>query len=173
MEAPNDSYDIDSGASSVRFEAANFKFKTVPGVFHDLSGVVRFDEDDLSTLEAEAQIDAASIDTGIEQRDDHLRTADFMEVETYPQITFESRAVRNVRGRDFELEGTLTLHGTERPVALQAHYEGRDAGSARFTARTAINRLDYDVKWYPLLEAGGFIVGHEIKIYLDVVAQVE
>lgn len=174
-EAAVATYHADPAHSSVRFKVRHLGFSKVTGRFGAFDATVRLDPGDLTTLEAEATIDAASISTGDEKRDAHLRSEDFFEVETYPELTFRSTGVRNVRGDDFELEGELTMHGVTKPVVLAGTFLGtaRDPwGGERvgFEAQTTINRKDFGLNWNSVLETGGVLVGEDVEIVLDVQA---
>src|SRR5574340_627334 len=134
----------------------------------------------------EAEIDTAGIWTGDDARDAHLRAADFLDVEKYPTMSFRSGEVRHTGEADYEVSGTLDLHGVKRPVVLTARYLGRwqcpywegdrDLGRAiriAFTATTTINRHDFGVSWNAPMDHGGLVVGDEVAITLDVEAILE
>lgn len=168
-------YTIDPAHSEVGFTVTHMGFAKVRGRFDKFDGQVHMEPDELSTLQARVNIDAKSINTDEEQRDEHLRTNDFLDAPTYPNITFESTGVRDVSGESFKLEGELTIRGITNPVVLNATYlgEGKDPwGGTRvgFSGVTEINRKDFDVNWNTVLEAGGFLVGDEVTIELDVQA---
>jgi polyisoprenoid-binding protein YceI len=145
----------------------------VRGAFKTFSGSIDIAE----SPEASAvvvSIDAASIDTGVEDRDNHLRSADFLDVESYPTLEFASTAVRSVAD-GYEVDGTLTIRGTTRPVTLQMQYSGVIADpwgneKAIFSATTKINREDFDLTWNAALEGGGWLVGKNVEIELEVQA---
>lgn len=164
---------IDPTHSSVEFAVRHLMITTVRGRFTGVKGTVTFDEADPAKSTVEVVIDAASIDTREPQRDTHLRSADFFDVERFPTLTFRSTKVDGVLGESFTLAGDLTIHGVTRPVVLDVQSEGRikDAwGGTRsgFTATTKINRSDFGLTWNQLLEAGGVTVSDEVKIALDV-----
>jgi polyisoprenoid-binding protein YceI len=164
---------IDPAHSSVEFAVRHLMITTVRGRFTGVKGTVTVDEADPAKSTVEVVIDAASIDTREPQRDTHLRSADFFDVEKFPTLTFRSMKVDGGLGAPFTLAGDLTIHGVTRPVVLDVEPEGRikDAwGGVRsgFTATTRIKRSDFGLTWNQLLEAGGVTVSDEVKISLDV-----
>ncbi len=136
------------------------------------------DAGDPSRSSVEVEVDTASIDTGVEQRDGHLRSADFLDVESHPVLTFRSRRVEGAsleEGSRFRVVGDLTIRGTTREVVLDATYEGRGRDPwggerASFSATTKIDRREFGLTWNQALETGGILVGNEIKISLEVQA---
>jgi polyisoprenoid-binding protein YceI len=164
---------IDPAHSSVEFAVRHLMITTVRGRFTGVKGTVTLDEADPAKSAVEVVIDAASIDTREPQRDTHLRSADFFDVETFPTLTFRSTKLDGGLGEPFTLAGDLTIHGVTRPVVLDVEPEGRikDAwGGIRsgFTATTKIKRSEFGLTWNQLLEAGGVTVSDEVKISLDV-----
>jgi polyisoprenoid-binding protein YceI len=157
------------------------------GLFKNVHGSIDFDPDNPAEVAAvEATINAAGIWTGDDERDAHLRGADFLNVETYPDIVFRSTEVRCAGEADFRVAGDLTLCGVTRPVVLAAHYlgrwpcpyweGGRDLGPTSrigFVATTAINRHHFGVSWNAPMDRGGMVVGDEVAITLDVEAIAE
>lgn len=171
-------WQIDPAHSQAEFAVKHMMFSKVRGSFSELSGHLEIDPDDLSASRVEVEIDAASIDTGQDDRDEHLRSEDFFHVEEHPAIRFESRRVEggfDGFGDPFRVVGDLTVRGTTREVVLDATYlgEGTDPwGDTRrgFSARTTIDRRDFGLTWNQALEAGGVLVGHEVEIELQVQA---
>jgi polyisoprenoid-binding protein YceI len=164
---------IDPAHTHVAFAVKHLMISTVRGRFAAVSGTVVTDEADPARGTAEIEIDAASIDTRESQRDAHLKSADFFDVENFPKLIFKSKRITDVKGNAFKLIGDLTIHGVTREVALDVTSDGRGKdpwGGERsaFTATTAIKRSDYGLTWNQALEAGGFLVGDDIKISLDV-----
>ena len=164
---------IDPAHSHVEFAVRHMMITTVKGRFGVVHGGVRIDDADPSKGEAEIEIDADSIDTREAQRDAHLKSADFFDVEKFPKLTFKSSRISDVKGDNFKLHGDLTIHGVTRPVTLDVTAEGRGKDPwggerAGFTARTQIKRSDYGLTYNQALETGGFLVGDDIKISLDV-----
>jgi polyisoprenoid-binding protein YceI len=163
---------IDPAHSLIEFAVRHLMITTVKGRFSAVEGTVQLDEADPSFNDVTVRIDVASIDTREPQRDAHLRSADFFDVETFPHITFSSTRPIARRGNTFTLAGDLTLHGVTQEVTLDVTEEGRVKdpwGNERlgFSAVTKIKRSDFGLTWNQVLEAGGVAVGDEIKISLD------
>lgn len=163
---------IDPAHSVVEFSARHLMITTVKGRFGQVEGTVTRTEEGWRT---EVSIDAASVDTRTEQRDNHLRSADFFDVENYPKLTFRSSAPAefSAPGDTFELVGDLTILSTTRPVTLAVTYNGAGKdpwGGDRlsFDASTKIDRRDFGLTWNQGLEAGGVLVSNEISINIEV-----
>ncbi|MBN2170239.1 MAG: YceI family protein [Candidatus Krumholzibacteriota bacterium] len=171
--APAARYAIDTSHSSVGFVVKHLVVSKVRGSFDAFSGAFDFDAEDTAAWRVEATIDAASIDTGNGQRDDHLRSADFFEVAKYPALTFAStKAVETAPG-EYALHGELTMHGVTKPVVLALEYNGsiQDPwGGTRvgFSARGTIDRKDFGLEWNKILEGGGLTVSDEVEILIEV-----
>jgi polyisoprenoid-binding protein YceI len=171
-------WQIDPNHSLVEFSAKHMMITTVKGRFGQVSGTITVDEGSPDRSRVEAEIEAASIDTRADQRDQHLRSADFLDVEHYPSIRFRSTGVEGTSkhpGDEFRVTGDLTIRGTTRQVTLDAVYEGTGKdpwGGERvsFSARTKIDRRDFGLTWNQALETGGLLVGNEIKIAIEVQA---
>ena len=168
-------WEFDVYHSSVTFTIRHMMSK-VRGQMRIKEGWIEVDNDNLSTARVEVVLDAASIDTGVEMRDNHLRSADgHFDVANYPTITFKSKRVEGKDLANFKVIGDLTIHGKTREVALDASFngEGKDPRGNRrvsFEAQTKLNRKDYDLTWNQALEAGGFILGDEVKLEIGVEA---
>jgi polyisoprenoid-binding protein YceI len=164
---------IDPAHTTVGFTVQHLMAAKVRGSFKTLSGSI----DIAATPEAsrvEVTIDAASIDTGAEDRDNHLRSPDFLDVANHPNIEFSSTAVRSVDD-GYEVDGTLTIRGTSRAVTLQMTYLGVMTDpwgneKALFSATTEIHREDFGLTWNAPLEAGGWLVGKRVQIEIEVQA---
>ncbi len=168
-------YTIDPSHSRFGFVVRHLGFSKVRGSFEQFEGSLQLDPSDLSTLRADATVQATSITTSDEKRDTHLRSADFFEVVRFPTITFKSKEVKNVSGDAFTLVGDFTLHGVTKPIEMKAEYlgEGKDPwGGTRvaFETRTKINRKEYGLNWNAVLETGGLLVSDEVEIVLEVQA---
>jgi polyisoprenoid-binding protein YceI len=166
-----DTYKIDPAHSSVRFAIDHMVINTVHGRFREFDGVITVDPEKGNALkEANGTIQVQSIDTDIAKRDDHLRSADFFDVEKFPTITFEGHEVKKV-GSDQVLVGKLTMHGVTREVSLPFKLKGpiQGMGSTRMalSVTTKLNRKDYGLTWNKVLEAGGLLVGDEVTIQID------
>jgi polyisoprenoid-binding protein YceI len=168
-------WNIDTSHSGVHFTVRHMVISKVRGAFDRWQGVVDFDAQNPAASKVSVRIEAASIDTREEKRDAHLRSADFFDVEKYPELTFESTKVEKLDGDEYRVSGDLTIRGVTKPVVLEAEYlgGGKDPwGNERlgFSARTAINRKEFGLNWNQVLEAGGVLVGEKIEIALDVQA---
>ncbi|MBD3334349.1 MAG: polyisoprenoid-binding protein [Candidatus Eisenbacteria bacterium] len=166
-----ETYDIDAVHSGVHFKVRHFFTKT-PGEFNDFSGVLQWNPEDPTQSKVEVKIDAASIDTDNEKRDNHLRSDDFLYVEKYPEITFTSTSVKSVGENRYEVAGDLTIRGITKPVILDVEQLGfgpDNWGGYRggFSATTTIDRTDYDVTWNQVVEAGGVMLGDDVEIELE------
>ena len=165
-------YAIDKDHTTVSFKIRHL-FSKVEGTFNDFAGTFVYDPGHPEQWTAEATIQAASIDTNVEKRDQHLRSKDFFDAGKYPAITFKSTGVTDVSATHAKLQGLLSLHGVEKPVVLdvEIHGEGKDPWSnfrAGFTATTTINRKDFGLTWNEVLESGQVLVGEEVQITLEV-----
>jgi polyisoprenoid-binding protein YceI len=164
---------IDSAHTEAAFAVKHLMISTARGRFGTVEGTVEFDPASLANASAQVTIDAASIDTREAQRDAHLRSADFFDVEKYPVLTFKSRRVDQIHGDQFTLIGDLTIKDITREVALAVTSHGfqKDPwGGERtgFSAETSISRKEFGLLWNQILETGGLAVGDVVKISLDV-----
>lgn len=167
-------YRIDSAHSIIGFAIRHFEISWVEGRFKDYTGTIRYDDKDITKSSVEFTAKVESIDTGVEARDKHLRSADFFEVEKYPEMSFKSSRVER-KGKEFVLHGDLTLKGVTKQVALPFTITGaiKDArGNTRFgvEAQTRINRRDYGINFGGALANGGFDIGNEVTIKLHLEA---
>ncbi|OZV83972.1 polyisoprenoid-binding protein [Micromonospora echinospora] len=168
-------YAIDPSHSRIGFVARHAMVTKVRGSFNDFEGRVAFDGDDPSATEVTVTIQAASIDTRNAQRDEHLRSNDFLAMETHPEITFVSTAFRQTGPDTFDLTGDLTVRGVTHPVTVPFTYEGAATdpfGNLRvgFEGSVTINRRDYGVTWNAALETGGVLVSEKIVLEFEVSA---
>lgn len=169
-----DVYEIDAAHTSVEFVGRHLMITKVRGRFNDVRGQITIAEEPANS-HVEVDIAAASLATGNDDRDTHLRSADFFDVERYPTITFRSTAVRAKADNTWELIGDLTVRETTRPVTLQVDFDGAGIspiGDERiaFSAATDINRADFGLTWNMTLETGGLLVGKTARIELAVQA---
>ena len=171
---------IDPAHSSVDFSVRHMMLSTVRGSFAKFSGTVDLDAADPTRSSVEVQIEAASIDTREPQRDAHLRSADFFDVEKFPYLTFKSTRVEVLDDDQARVVGDLTIRDVTREVVLQVEYTGQAKSpwgttSAGFSAHTKFSRKEWGLTWNAALETGGWLVGDEIKINieLEVVQQAE
>lgn len=168
-------WEIDPVHSEIAFSVRHMMVATVRGRFNQFQGVIEFDPAHPESGRVEVTIDAASIDTRNEQRDNHLRSPDFLNVEQYPTITFVSKRIEPLGDNRFRVVGDLTIRGVTKEVALEAEFlgVGKDPWGgerAGFTARTKLNRHDFGASWNVALEAGGFLVGDTLEVTLDIEA---
>lgn len=169
---------LDGAHSQVEFSVKHMMFTTVRGLFTKVKGTIHLDAETPEESSVEVTIDAASLDTRVEDRDNHLRSGDFFDVETYPTLTFRSRGVEGSLsgpGDTFRIVGDLTIRDVTREVTLEARFEGTGAdpwGGTRagFSAETSIDRRDFGLTWNQALETGGVLVGHEVRIDLQIQA---
>jgi len=166
---------FDSAHTSASFSARHMMVTTVRGTFAPPTGTLEFDPENPAAAHVEAQLDATTLSSGVTDRDNHLRSADFLDVANYPTITFKSTKVELTGGDEANVTGDLTIRGVTHPVVLKAEYLGKvnsPFGDTRvgFTASTKINREDWGLTWNVGIEAGGVLVGKEIKIELDLEA---
>jgi polyisoprenoid-binding protein YceI len=167
-------WNIDASHSTVGFAIRHMVFSKVRGRFQKYTGAIQL-EDDVSKSRVEVTIDAASVDTGTEQRDTHLRSADFFDVEKFPELRFRSTKVEDAGEGALRVTGELTIRDTTREVVLDVESTGRGKdpwGNERlgFVAKTSIDRKDFGLRWNQLLEAGGVLVGERVDIELDIQA---
>jgi polyisoprenoid-binding protein YceI len=177
-----DRWEIDSSHSSVHFSVRHLVIAKVRGTFARWSGTVQAAGGDFSKATIDVTIDASSIDTGVAQRDAHLKSPDFFDVAQYPELRFVGKRVEPRSGKDVDVvvHGDLTIRGITREVALhvEQHGQAKDPwGNVRaaFTAKTTIDRKDFGLTWNQLLESGGVMVGDrvEIEAEIEAVKQVE
>jgi polyisoprenoid-binding protein YceI len=158
------------------FKVRHMMITNVKGHFTGVTGVLTLDERDITKSHVEASIDAASINTREADRDTHLKSADFLDVEKFPKLTFTSTRVTRSGEGELQVEGDLTIHGVTRNVAFTVEGPtppGKDPwGNTRIglTATTKINRKDFGLTWNTTLETGGILVGDEVTITFDVQA---
>jgi polyisoprenoid-binding protein YceI len=168
-------YKVDPAHSEIGFRVKHLGLSTVRGVFTETDAVIIFPDAGLSGMQAEATIQAASVNTNEADRDTHLRSADFFDAENHPTITFTDLNVVSVDGSEFTLEGDLTIRGVTKPIMLEGEYLGAAVdpwGNQRvgLTAEGTIDRTEFGLNWNDVLEAGGFLVGDEVTIALDIQA---
>lgn len=166
------SWQIDSAHSEVNFSARHMMISKVRGQFENFGGVVAFDKDNPTNTTVEISIDASSINTKNEQRDGHLVSPDFLNVEEYPTITFKSTRVEQIDANNGRLIGDLTIRDVTKEVVLNVEYAGVAKSpwgttSAGFSASTSIDRQEWGLTWNQALETGGVLVGDKINIDIE------
>jgi polyisoprenoid-binding protein YceI len=165
-------WEFDPAHSSAYFKVRHMMISTVNGTFPGVTGVVVIDDADLSRSSVKATIDAKSIDTSNHKRDEHLRSADFLDVATYPAITFISTSVQTGPGENLKVTGDLTIHGVTRAVVLDGTLtpEIKDPfGNMRRGAElsTQLDRKEFGLVWNKVMETGGLLVGDEVKVTIQ------
>jgi len=166
---------IDRSHSEVAFQVRHL-LSRVRGRFTEFNGTIQFDESNPQNSNVDVTIDAASIDTSEQDRDNHLRGADFFDVEKYPTLRFVSTSVTPRKDNTYDVAGHLTMHGVTREVVLPASFLGTAQdpwGNMKyvFEAELTLNRKDYGLTWNAALETGGFLVGDEVKVSLSIQAK--
>ena len=168
---PVTTWRTDPAHTDIQFSAKHMMVTTVRGKFAEVEGRVMLDEADPTASSGSFTVRAASLSTGNEQRDGHLRSADFFDAEAYPEITFVSTAIEPKGGNDHVVTGDLTIRGATRPVTFDVDflglYQGFEGRRAGFHATTRLNREDWGLTWNVTLETGGWLVGKEIKLEID------
>jgi polyisoprenoid-binding protein YceI len=175
MTAPaanaTNTWKLDPSHTTVEFSAKHMMFTTVKGRLGEVDGTIDINGDSPASAVVNVTMKAASIDTRNEQRDGHLRSADFLDVENFPEVTFKSTKIAGAKDH-FTITGDLTIRGTTRPVTLDATYEGTGIdpwGGERlgFSADAKIDRREFGLTWNQALEAGGVLVSNDIKLHID------
>jgi polyisoprenoid-binding protein YceI len=164
-------FKIDPAHTRVGFVARHLMVSKVRGSFTEVSGEITVAEDPLASS-VEVHIPATSITTGVIDRDNHLRSGDFLEIEKYPELVFRSTRLERPAGEDFKLVGELTIRDVTREVALNVEFEGLAKSPwgqevIGFSATTEIDREDFGITWNQALEAGGVVVGKKVKIEIE------
>ncbi len=167
-------YDFDPAHSHVTFSVRHMMVAKVRGKLDPPVGSFTIAEDPTQSS-VEVELDWSSVNTGDEARDNHLKSADFVDVEKHPAVTFRSTSVRHVKGERWEVLGDLTIQGITKPVTLDLEFNGVSNDpwgnvKAGFSATTKVNREDFGLTWNALLETGGVAVGKDVTIEIDVEA---
>ena len=167
-------YKVDADHSSVTFKIRHL-FSNVQGTFKQFEGSLDYEPGKPETWKASGTIQAASVDTAVAQRDKHLQSPDFFDVEKFPTLSFKTVKVTDATDTHAKVEGLLTMHGAEKPIVLEVeiHGVGKDPwGNVRaaFTAVTKVDRRDFGLTWNQALETGKFLVGDEVSITLEIEA---
>lgn len=167
-------WNIDPSHSSAEFKVKHMMISNVKGSFRGLKGSLAFDQTNPERSSVRASLDVNTISTGDDQRDGHLKSADFFDAAKYPEMTFQSTAVKRNGEGEYKVTGELTMHGVTRQVTFDVEglgAPGKDPwGNTRIglTATAKINREDYGLTWNAALETGGVLVGKEVTLTLDV-----
>jgi len=166
---------IDPSHSAVEFSVKHMMFATAKGRFSDIQGTITLDNERVANSSVDVEIGAASVDTRDAKRDEHLKAADFFDVESYPTLTFRSTKVEPAGESDLRVTGDLTIHGVTKEVVLDTELNGQGTnpwgqGVISYTAHTKINRKDFGLNWNAALESGGVLVSEEVKIAIEIEA---
>ena len=170
-----DTYAIDAAHSTIGFSVRHLVINNIPGRFKEYTGTINYDTADITKSSVQFTAKVASIDTGIQQRDDHLRTADFFEVAKHPEMTFKSSRIEK-KGKDsFIAHGTFTLKGISKEIAIPFKVYGPITDPYKKTrmgveANLVINRQDYGVTYSRTLEGGGLVISNDVNIHLNLEA---
>lgn len=168
-------FNVDNTHTSVDFAVKHMMVSRVKGTFHDVEANITADPEDFTTANLDVVIDVNSVDTRNDQRDTHLRSEDFFDVENNPKMTFKSTNVEKVGDNEYDLTGDLTIRGTTNQETIRVKFEGsgKDPWGNQvygFSAEGAINRKDYNLTYNAALETGGVLIGDEVKINIELEA---
>ncbi|MCL5268485.1 MAG: YceI family protein [Bacteroidetes bacterium] len=162
---------IDPVHSEIKFKVRHLVVSSVTGQFNNFDATVEAEKSDFTDAKIQFEADVNSISTKNDQRDGHLKSADFFDAANYPKITFVSRSVTK-KSDEYEIVGDLTIRGVSKPIKLTATYNGTVKGFggtevSGFEIRGKVNRFDYGLHWNGLTEAGGVVVGEEVKLEIE------
>ena len=165
-------WQIEPTHSEIGFAIKHMMVTNVKGHFGQFAATVQIDEDDVTRSSIAAVIDVDSINTKVDARDNHLRSADFFDVASHPKMTFVSERVERVGDGELKVFGNLTIRGVSKPVVLNTELTGRGRdpwGNERigFVATTKIDRREFGLGWNQVLETGGILVGDDVKITIE------
>ena len=167
-------WNIDTTHSGINFSIRHMVVSKVRGRFAKYTGAINIDDGDLTRSSVEVSIDASSIDTGVADRDTHLRSADFFDVEKYPEITFRSTKIAPRGQNQYDVTGSFTLHGVTKEITVPVTFMGfMGAGpneKAGFSADFTLNRKDYWIVWNRALDNGGTVLGDDVVISVNIEA---
>lgn len=171
----NAKWNLDTAHSSVDFSIKHMMIANVKGTFKQFDAVIEADPADLTTAKIEFNVDTASVDTRNEDRDNHLRSADFFDVENYPKMTFVATDIKKTDEDEYDVTGDLTIRGKTLPQTFKVTYEGSGKDpwgneKAGFSVEGTIKRSDFGLTWNAALETGGVLVGDKVKISMDIQA---
>ena len=166
-------YKLDAAHAEVGFKVSHLGISNVKGAFANVDGTFDFDSSNIEKSKTAVTIKASSINTNNKKRDDHLRSKDFLNVGTYPEISFTSKEIKNVKDKNFTVVGDLSIANVKKEVELDVVFNGEAKDPwgnqrAAFEATTVINRKDFGLTWNKVLETGGLVVGEQVKISIDI-----
>ncbi len=165
-------WEFDGAHSEAGFSVRHLMISNVRGEFHNITGMVEWDEKDPASIKIDAAVDVTTLDTGEPKRDAHLKSADFFDADKFPKMTFRSRSASSAGTNRYKVVGDLTIHGVTKEATLDVEVTStiKDPwGNTKFgaVATAKINRQDFGVKWNKTLDGGGVVVGDEIAITID------
>lgn len=169
-------YDIDPAHTNIEFSIKHLVITKVKGKFDKFNGKIEFEPGKLDTLKVTAAAETSSINTNTKKRDEHLRSSEFFDAKKFPTLTLVSKGVRDVNGNSAKLDTEMTIHGVTKPVTLDLEYAGAVTDPwgnkvVSFSAKGKIERKDFGLTWNKALESGGFLVGEDVELALEVEAQ--
>jgi len=166
-------WQIDPAHSEVTFRVRHLVIATVSGKFDKFSSTVTTEGDDFSNANIEFSVETASINTGVDARDNHLRSDDFFNSEKFPLMTFKSTSLKKISGGEYQLDGNLTIRDVTKPISLNVEFGGTATDpygnhKAAFEVAGKLNRKEFGLRWDAITEAGGAVVSDEVKIHVNV-----
>jgi polyisoprenoid-binding protein YceI len=166
---------LDPAHTDIAFSAKHMMITTVRGSFGDVDGTLEIDETDPTIAHGEIRVQTASLSTGFGARDTHLRSADFFDVEKYPEVTVRFDGVEAIKGEHYKVTADLTIRDVTKPITFEVEHVGETTNfqgtrHIAFTAKATLNREDWGLNWNMALETGGWLVGKDIKLVVEVVA---
>lgn len=171
LQAQPIDWKLDKAHSNVTFAVTHMVISEVTGTFRDYEISVRTSQDDFSDASIQAVINVASIDTDNERRDGHLKSDDFFSAEKFPEIRFTSKSIEKIDEKNYKIHGDLTIRDITKPVTFDAVFNGRlkmgKAERVGWKATLTIDRFDFGLQWDRTIEAGGLVVGKEVKITVN------
>ena len=171
-------WNIDPDHSVGAFTIGHMMIAHVHGQLNKVSGTVEFDPSDIGGINIVLEMDVSSIITGIQKRDEHLKSPDFFDIEKYPKITFKSLKAERTGFNNCKVTGDLTIHGVTKPMTMDISVYGPVKSpfgetSLGLTGRTCLNREDYGISWNQPMENGGLMVGKDVEISIDIEADLD
>lgn len=164
---------IDTMHSEIGFKVKHLVISTVSGKFTKFEGSIETEGDDFNNAKVTFNADIDGIDTGVADRDGHLKSPDFFDAANHPKLTFESTSFTNKGGSDYELQGNITIRGVAKPITLKVEHGGTGPNAygqtvAGFELQGKINRKDFGLNWSAVTEAGGIVVSDEVKLFMNI-----
>ncbi|RIU96557.1 YceI family protein [Oceanobacillus picturae] len=169
-------WNVDAVHSEIGFSVKHMMISKAKGVFKEFDAVIEADVEDLTDSKVEVTIDVNSIETRNKDRDDHLRSGDFFDVENHPNITFVATDIKKKSDSEYDVTGDLTIRGTTKPVTVDVEFEGQSkdpmSGNivAGFSGKTKVNRKEFGLTWNAAVETGGVLIGEDVTINFEIEA---